>query len=256
MLNKCFSFAGVVALGGVVAMWAGCSSDDTTSTAKTDGGTDSTLDSGSTGNTTVDSGSNTSSGGLDGGVTVTYGSCTVTPACGGDLVGNWKVTGGCLDKSTFDDARKSCSSLQESDVSIQAVGTLSFTATQTTRDTTVRLTGNVFIPTNDDQCSAAKGTSCGLLSIGLSTDFPGAPPGLKFDTATCTDTATPSTGCNCAVTKTTTDKASQPYTTSNGVLTTTSPDQTYNYCVNGSSSSYVETTPGQTLKLNVQIGKQ
>ena len=255
MLNKCFSVGSFVALAGVMTVWVGCSSDDTpASTASTDAGTPSTVDSGSNGTGSVDSGNGTT-GGLDGGVSITYGTCQTFAKCGGDVVGNWKVTGGCFDKSTFDDARKLCPGLQESDVVIQAAGTLSFTATDTTRNTTVKLTGKIFVPTADPTCSSANGQNCAFLPIGLTQLGSGA---LKFDTATCTDTTSPSKGCNCDVTKTTTDDATQPYTKSSDgdTLDLTSPTQTYDYCISGGTNTYLETTNNSTLKLYVQIGKQ
>ena len=257
MLNNCFSVGSFVALAGVMTVWVGCSSSDTpASTANTDAGTSSTLDSGSNGTDTVDSGSGTANG-LDGGVTVTYDTCQTFAKCGGDVVGSWKVTGGCLDKSTFDTARRSCSQLQESDVVIQAAGTLTFDATTATRNTTVKLTGKVFVPTADAAgCSAANGQSCSFLGLGLTLGIAGS--ALKFDSATCTDTTAPSKGCNCDVTKTTTDDATQPYTksTDGDRIDLTSPTQTYDYCINGATNTYLETTNNSTLKLYVQIGKQ
>lgn len=258
MLRKSFSASGFVALATVAAVWLGCGSDDPATVPQndTDAGTVNRTDSGS--NTRVDSGAGNGdgTGGLDGGVQITYGTCETFSACGGDLVGDWKVTGGCLDKSTFDAARLNCPTLQESDVKIEATGTLDFTATQLTRDTKVRLTGKVFVPTNSDACPDAKNAPCLFLGAGLTA---GA-AGLAFDTATCTDTAAPEKGCNCNVSKTITDNATQPYSTpSTGTLRTENPTQQYNYCVNGASSTYLQTSQGstaQTIKLYVKIGKQ
>ena len=257
MLKKCFSVGGFVALASVVTVWAGCSSDATpASTANNDAGTDSTLDSGSNGTNTVDSGSNN---GLAGGVNITYGACATFAKCGGNVVGDWKVTGGCLSPDTFTDAKAQCPGLQESNVVIQASGTLDFTATNVTRDTTIALTGSVFIPLGGT-CPATTNYSCGILGIGLtSKDL--APGGLYFDSATCTDATTPSKGCNCNVAKKITDASTQTYvTTTDGTLTTTSSStppasQTFDYCINGTTDTYFETTQGQSLKLYVTIGK-
>lgn len=257
MLRKSFSASGFVALATVAAVWIGCGSDDPATVPQddTDGGTSVRRDSGS--NTPVDSGSGNGdgTGSLDGGVKITYGTCATATKCGGDLLGTWKITGGCLDKSTFDAARDACPEVVESDVNIQATGTVSFTATETTRDTTQKLTAKVFVPTQSSKSGCpANGQQCSILGFGLTSGIGG--PGLSFDKATCTDTMTPSKGCNCTVEKTVADKRTQSYTATGGTMTTSDPTQTFDYCVNGGSSSYIETTSGQSLKLNVTITKQ
>lgn len=257
MLRKSFSASGLVALATVAAVWIGCGSDDPATVPQndTDGGTSGRVDSGASPRVDSGTGNGDGTGGLDGGVQITYGTCQTAAKCGGDLVGTWKITGGCLDKSTFAAARLSCPELVESDVNIQASGTVSFTATETTRDTTQKLTAKIFVPTDseNDQCPA-NGQGCAFLGFGLTSGLGG--PELSFDKATCTDTMTPAKGCNCAVEKTVTDKRTQSYTATGGTLTTSSPTQTFDYCVNGGSSSYIETTTGQSLKLNVTIAKQ
>ena len=39
------------------------------------------------------------------GIDITYGTCTNFTKCGGDLVGSWNVTGGCLSEYSFAEAK-------------------------------------------------------------------------------------------------------------------------------------------------------
>ncbi len=254
MLTKSFSLAAVVGLAGSV-MWVGCSSDDPNTSAPTqDAGPGSDNDSG---NNDTDSGNNNPPDDDAGskqdasfeGVDIKYGKCPDFVKCGGDVVGSWKVSGGCVPDDAFAEARTKCPGLQESDVVIKANGTVVATATTIERKTNVQVSAKVVVPKS---CSPI--ADCGLIATGLQTGaLPGAP---KFDTATCTDSGA---NCNCDVVGSINEDTSDDYTTSGNVLTTKDPERTFDYCVKGNVTTYKETTaPAQgefSLPIIVEIAK-
>ena len=254
MLNRSFALAVMVTLAGAVC-WAGCSGDDGATpgnTADPDAGTPNGNDAGaddSGGNTPVDSGTPEDSGPAAT-VDIAYGTCPAFTKCGGDIVGTWKVTGGCVGSDAFADAKAQCAGLQESDVVIKASGTVVATATKVQRTTTVTLSAKVAIPK-----TCAQGiTNCALIGAGLQSGaLPGAP---KFDTATCTEAGT---SCNCTVAVTVDEKTDDSYTAAGGVVTTTNPTRTFDYCVDGNKTTYKETTPPAqgtfALPIIVELGK-
>ncbi|MBX3211244.1 MAG: hypothetical protein KF850_04365 [Labilithrix sp.] len=237
MLRKSFSLATVVALSASL-VWVGCSSDDPPGSAAP--GDDA-------GNTDTDAATGVEdagdSGPVDTGapeadtpppmVDVTYGTCPAFAKCGGDIAGSWKVSGGCVSSDAFAEAKQQCPAFQESDVVIKANGTVVATATNVVRKTTVKLTAKLAIP---KACTVV--TDCGLIAAGLKTGaVPGAP---KFETATCTEAGAL---CNCDVSGTLDETTDDTYTTADGVVTTTNPTRTFDYCVDGNKTTYVETTP-------------
>ena len=237
MLTKSFSLAAVVGLAGSV-MWVGCSSDDPKVSAPTqDAGTGTDNDSGKS---DTDSGNNNppdddagskKDAGFDG-VDITYGKCPDFTKCGGDVVGSWKVSGGCVADDAFAEAKTKCPGLQESDVVIKANGTVVATATTIERKTNVQVSAKVVVPKS---CSPV--ADCSLIAAGLQTGaLPGAP---KFETATCTDSGA---NCNCDVVGTVNEETNDDYTTAGNVLTTKDPDRTFDYCVKGTKTTYKETT--------------
>jgi hypothetical protein len=245
MLRRSFSLASVVGLGGLV-VFAGCS-DDPSPAAGRDAGPSST-DSGAD---PQDSGSTTPDSGQAPGATITYGTCPAFTKCGGDLLGSWKVSGGCLSEDTFAAAKTQCPGLKETDVVITASGTVDVTATNVNRDVSISLTGKVAVPK-----TCLEGAPCAALGLGLTNPLL-APGGLAFKTATCTDGTDV---CNCDVATTRDDKSDVGYTTTpDGTLTIpasgAAKEQTYDYCVAGSKLTYTETTATQTLKLFVEISK-
>jgi hypothetical protein len=243
MLKKCFSLAAVTALGGSI-VWAGCSSEEPATIPPTnDAGDAGPTDAGTSADTgtqqpTGDAGDKKDSGSPPG-VDITYGSCSAFTKCGGDLVGSWKVSGGCISSTAFDSAKAKCDGLEESDVVIKASGTVVATATMIERKTSATLTAKVAIPKD---CSPLP--DCGLIAAGLQSGaLPGAP---TFDKATCKDSGTI---CNCDVEATLTEDASDAYTAKDGVVSTTNPDRTFDYCVQGTKLSYEETTKSKDFQL-------
>jgi hypothetical protein len=244
MLRRTFSLASVVGLGGLV-VFAGCSDDPSPATGGRDAGpsTDSGADPQDSGATPVDSAPQ--------GFPIKYGSCPTFTKCGGDLVGAWNVSGGCLSEETFTEAKAACVGLKESDVVITASGTVGITATNVKRAIEVILNGKVEIPK-----SCLKGTPCAALEFGLTQEAL-APGGLAFDSATCTDAPT---ACNCTVRKRQPYNSDAVYTTTpDGTLTIpasgAAKQETYEYCVAGGKTTYTETTADEPLKLFVEISK-
>jgi hypothetical protein len=219
--------------------WVGCSSTVVNSTADAGGstpveaggqqetgpvaeaGTDAPADTG------VDSASP-----LGPFVAITYGSCAAFTPCGGDPIGSFTVTGGCVGNGAFAAAKTQCPGIVESDVVIQARGTVVTDATTIVRDTEVKLAAKLFIPAS---CVTAAGGSCGTIEAGIT--FVG-----KLDTATCaTDGAG---GCNCNVGDTTAEKTTDTYTKTASSITTGTgaTERTFDYCITGNELQYLETT--------------
>ena len=255
MLTKSFSLAAVIALAGSVS-WMGCSDDPAASTGTTpDAGTNSQSDSGSRGSDSGtgaddDAGSKEDSGDFTG-VDISYGKCPDFTKCGGDIVGSWTVSGGCVPDDAFAGAKAQCEGLQESDVVIKANGTVVATATTIERKVNVHVSAKVTVPKS---CSPLP--DCSLIAAGLQTGaLPGAP---KFEKATCADSGA---NCDCDVAGTVAEETTDDYTAADGVVTTTdaSGDRTYEYCVQGNKTTYKETTApveGEfTLPIIVELTK-
>jgi hypothetical protein len=157
------------------------------------------------------------------GTSLSYGTCANFNACGGNIAASWVVSGGCASSDAFGELRKRCAGLQESNVKINASGTLSANGTALTRKLATTVSANIDIPK-----SCLPLPACALLGTLLTSgQVPGIP---KFDTATCTDGAS---ACQCNVGLTATQDSTVPYTTAGSVLTTGGSAQTFNYCVAG-----------------------
>ncbi len=258
MVRKYFSLAGVAALGGLV--WMGCSSDD--DKVGPGNGADAGSDSGDGAN--EDAGdpdsSKPDSSAPKPGVDIAYGKCPAFEKCGGELLGDWKVTGGCLSEDTFAKAKEACG-IEERDVVIKAEGTVKVTAENVERKTTIYLDGKVKIP---KACATGLPItpSCDLFEAFLKGATPpvgNVPPIPKFDEATCTDLGD---ACDCAASTALREDSSDEYTTEDGVLTTAgAKPMTYEYCVKENKTTYRDTTPTAggkppTLQFVIEITKQ
>lgn len=252
-----FSVAGIATLGGLVWFGAGgCSSDDAATPTRGDAGNGSSSGNTNEGGTQpeTDSGSSgqVDSGGASSGNPTTpikYGQCGTFTKCGGEVVGTWKVTGGCLSEDQFADAKAKCPGLVESNVDIKGDGTIVIDAVNVKRDTIVKVTADVLIP----KSCASIAPDCATVATGLQIGF----GGLKFDRATCAEKGT---NCACAVESSVKEATLDTYNTDSDVLTTDGPPQrTYEYCVSGdkTKTTYKETTDDtKTLKLIVEVTKQ
>jgi hypothetical protein len=213
----------------------GCSSGSSVGVAATDGGgTTSEGGGGSEGGSSeagTDAGTDSSTAIEITGpfIDVQYKACTPLAACGGDVTGLWRLTGGCVDEGAFAAAKAQCAGLTETNVKFQARGVVFADATNITRKTEVKFTATLNVPA---ECVAANplGTKC--------SDTEAAVKFTGIATATCTG---PVGGpCVCDVGDQTTTNTTNAYTTSGNTLT--SGAQTYDYCVAGSEIKYKETT--------------
>ncbi|HVH40829.1 MAG TPA: hypothetical protein VM925_00755 [Labilithrix sp.] len=183
-------------------------------------------------------------------VTVTYGTCPAFTACGGDVIGTWAVSGGCVSADTFAAAKQPpCEGVQESDVVIKAAGTMVATATTIHRKSKVDMSAKLFIP---QACAAQAGGNCALVEYGLTNEIePGTPP--LFDKASCTSAG--GGACNCTVSRATAEDETSDYTVAGNTLTSTNPTRTFDYCVDGTKNTYKETTDG-SLPIIVELTKK
>ena len=138
--------------------WTGCSSSDVTSANGIDAGgslpeagggepeAGGKVDGGNADGAAKDSSTDGSNGGPF--VDIAYGAanCPAFTPCGGDPIGSWKVSGGCVTEAVLADAKKQCAGLVESDVKFRARGTVVTTATNVTRNTDVEYTAKLAVP--------------------------------------------------------------------------------------------------------------
>jgi hypothetical protein len=229
-----------VSLVALTASWLGCGGSSASSPATLDSGV-AAVEAGSTPDAAADAAdaapattdaSTKPDAALSGPlVDLQYGNCTGFSACGGDPIGTWKITGGCVDDTVFDSATSQCPGLTSSTVVFQARGTIVADATTITRTTEVKLTATFAVP---QVCKESNplGTKCPDLETALKV-------GAGLDTATCKDAAAGG-GCDCDVGQTTNEATADAYTTSGNTLTSAA--RTFDYCVAESELKFKETT--------------
>lgn len=271
MLTKSFSLTSVVTLSGIalfvgVAAACGGSDDAVTPADAGSSGTSSGSDDAGTGQGTSGgtSSGGTSSGGVNfddagltdpstvDGVTIPFTKCPEFTKCEGSIKGNWKIVGGCLPDTTFDQFKTLCPDMNAHDVIIKASGTVDATESPNTvaQKTSIFLQAQVDL-SNDCIQKAALFLPNGCDSVpGLLTG-PLANP--KFDHAVCkVDGDT----CKCKGDVTVKEDTSDQYTTDKGVLSTGSdPKRTYDYCPKDGKITYHETTEkNKSFGMFLQIG--
>jgi hypothetical protein len=233
MKSKLFVVGLCVVVGS--AWWMGCGGSSTGGGAAVDGG-----GGGSEGGS-IDAGGNTDAA-IDAGVDsstelaitgnfidLQYKACTPLAACGGDVKGLWRLTGGCVDSGAFDAAKAQCAGLTESNVKFQARGVVFADATKITRKTEVKFTATLDVPA---VCVAANPLGATCANAATAIKFAG------IANATCVDGA--GGACTCNVSDQTTDNSTDTYTTAGNTLT--SGARTFDYCVAGTQLEYKETT--------------
>jgi hypothetical protein len=252
MLVRRFFLASLVASPLALAAMTACSSSATPSIPAPDAGDDTGT---GTPPTDVDSGG---SGPVDSGppgTPITYGKCPAFTKCGGDVVGSWHLTNGCLSEDTFAAEKKSCPDLKESNVAIAATGTVDITATTMNRQLQVSLSAHIEMPKS---CFPIPGITCATAGTLLTSGL--LPGGLKFKTATCTDNASNAALCECDVTADDSQSVNTAYTaTPDGTITTPAaapePQRTYDYCVANGTLTFTETTATEPLKMYISVQK-
>jgi hypothetical protein len=155
-------------------------------------------------------------------------SCGNTAACGGDVVGTWKITSSCV-KADMTDFTADCPTATVSSSGLQITGTITYNADKT-YTSMATISGKVAV-TLPASCLSMGGVTvtCAQLQQLLNTD-PSTP-------TTCTG----SSSCTCTVTQmnqTSTENGTYT-TTAAGLLTqtaagNTTPDES-DYCVKGTS---------------------
>jgi hypothetical protein len=161
------------------------------------------------------------SGGSGGDTNVTVGTCDDFTPCGGDPVGTWTYQSGCI--SLEDLGLLQACATATADLTGTAQGTLIFTETTVARTGTLEISGVVHVPT---QCVVG---GC----LGVQTLMAMAYPGT-----TCAATAD---GCDCTIQATFSDWDAAAYTVTGNTIT--AGGRTFDFCVDGSSLTYTETTP-------------
>jgi hypothetical protein len=163
------------------------------------------------------------------------GTCAMVAACGGDVVGNWRITSSCLKATgTFDipdnPDSPSCTGAPVN-ASLQATGNISYTAALTYSSTIV-ISGTESIGFSG-ACLTFNGVTvtCDQLNQAFAT----MPPDPAFSAIHCTAAGG---GCNCVVALSgMMTNESGTYTTSGGTITLTPsggpPEAGAGYCVKG-----------------------
>ena len=165
------------------------------------------------------------------------GSCGQVEPCGGDVVGNWKFTGSCVNRMTVMDAVASdfsfCPTFTIGAVNLSTTGTATFGADMSYSVNATQSGSESFnLP-----ASCLSGVSCAALSTAIQA---AVGPGTGVDSASCTGSG----GCTCTMVLTpTATSETGTYATSGNTLTTTASDGTVSgqdYCVKGTSMHLVE----------------
>lgn len=150
--------------------------------------------------------------------------CPALTACGGDVVGSWEYTSGCVSSDTlFGSARTLCPSLTLTNLTGDSRGSVVFNATNVTRAITTNLSGTANIPA---ACNITG--NCMQVQTAL---------GNAFKTVTCTAAAG---GCTCDFTYQAATTGSVPYTKGTNQFTTemgTGNAKTYDYCISGATNN-------------------
>jgi hypothetical protein len=249
MLRKGLSLAAALAVSGV-AVWA-CSSGSAT-TPNVEAGASDTSDA-----APPDDGASTSQEAAAVGVPISYGQCPAFTKCGGDLVGSWHLTGGCLSDESFAPAKKACPALKESSIVMTATASLTATATNLQRSVDINLSEHLELPKS---CIPIPGATCDTVAMALMRPdlFPG---GFAFKTAKCVENPTEKTLCECEVATEYAESTDSSYTsTPDGTLTTppetgTSSPRTFEFCIASSVLTLTETSQSQPLRFYPTLEK-
>ena len=145
-------------------------------------------------------------------------SCEDVTPCGGDLLGSWHYTAGCLE-DPFGPLYDECPSATVSEQVATARGTITVGPFEVGQDATVHVSARVYVPA---ECSAGM---CELVEASLAG---------VVDSASC---APESGGCDCEVEVTDSIVRNDTYTISGGILTSGSGER-YAFCVDGASLRY------------------
>jgi hypothetical protein len=184
--------------------------------------------------------------------------CTNTPACGGNIVGTWKITDSCVGSGDLLEPATDCPGQTGSTSNFQITGTLVYNADDTYTATTSS-TGNVIIK-YPNTCLTTNGITCDELSQGVMEELD--MPGAAFTAGSC---AAAPTACVCtlAIDSAGSIENGTYTTTAAGVLTQTPNGGDIgnsSYCVKGStltlSPDAASTMMGQSVMETITLTKQ
>jgi hypothetical protein len=165
-------------------------------------------------------------------------SCTVTPACGGEIAGDWTITGFCPDTSKVPPQILDLCDVAKLDYDEPVVsGNLSFKPDMSfTQTATAKGTGYLVLPAD---CLKADSLTCEQVEGLIKPNT----PGVKCSAS--------NGGCRCALTVDETANTTGTYTTSGNSVTLKSAgkeDVKSDYCVQGSNLSLtLNFTPGDKM---------
>ncbi|MBS1152143.1 MAG: hypothetical protein H6Q89_3841 [Myxococcaceae bacterium] len=153
-------------------------------------------------------------------------------ACGGDVVGAWEYTSGCVSTDTmFGSAKQACPTLTFSNMTGDSRGSVIFTANTVTRAITTNLAGTANLPSSCNPLG-----NCATVQSALSN---------VFKTVNCTGT----TACTCAFTYEAATAGATAYTKGTNQFTTepgTGNARTYDYCIAGTPPVFTYRELGTT----------
>lgn len=178
-------------------------------------------------------------------VAITFAAnCNAAQPCGGALPGLWHYQSFCVEDAIFSRLLNACGGATQTQIldrSGTARGAVFFTSTQMGRS----VSGAV-----DFSLSTVNSTCVnGFMGIGGCTQLPTllAQAGV---TGTCAlslpDGGASATTCTCDLTFPFNDQATEDYTTAGNTITTPR-GRTFDYCVQGQSMTYEETTPASVM---------
>lgn len=183
--------------------------------------------------------------GMPANVAITFAAnCNASNPCGGALPGLWHYQSFCVEDAIFSRLLSACGGATQTQIlnrSGTARGAVFFNATQMARS----VSGAV-----DFSLSTVNSTCVnGFMGIGGCTQLPTllAQAGV---TGTCAlslpDGGASTSTCTCNLTFPFNDQATEDYTTAGNTITTPR-GRTFDYCVQGTSMTYEETTPASIM---------
>lgn len=203
---------------GLALVVAGCGgvSGPLTSDAGGDASNNTDAASGDAGDASVDAPNDAST------VEITLGMCPALTPCGGDVVGTWNLTAGCLD-DPLATAKGLCPTLVVNSETARASGSVSFTSNIVTRSYVTHYGMDITVPT-----ACLQGASCAQAQTAYQ---------MYIANTTCSAVMG---GCECVGSVDTTASQGSAYSIMNDEIVTASGDH-YAYCVNGTTMDYHHT---------------
>jgi hypothetical protein len=179
------------------------------------------------------------------------GSCDTVAACGGDIVGTWKVRDSCIDGlsgQSISGLGNTCPSASAHVSNVTVTGTMTFKADKTvTSSGMIAETVDVTLPAS---CLTQQGVTitCDQLNqVSKSVNVSGSDAGVSAPALNCHNAS--GGGCTCSESVTVPFMSAQTYSTSGTTLTLQgSSTRTEDYCVQG-NTLYVQSKMSTTMTM-------